>query len=91
MPVSTFLTQTTEATMIQVIMYESSATRNHHFTLLGQWYYSKDFVCAFLTYLKYHNPSGMAPSTNFLQTYLESAESPLLGTVEISDRCFFIT
>ena len=119
MPVSTFLTKTTETTIIKVIMYESFATRNHHFTLLGQWYYSKDFVCAFLTCLKYHNTSikaknlknrenppkfpiskpnfptkiisGMAPSTNFLQTYLESAESPLLRTVETSDRCFLMT
>ena len=117
MLVSTFLTKTTETTMIQAIMYESFAARNHHFTLLGQWYYSKDFVCAFLTCLKCHNTSikaknlkigkilqnsqilsqaslqkiisGMAPSTNILQTYLESAESPLLGTVETSDRCLW--
>ena len=57
MPVSTFLTKTTETTIIQVIMYETLATRNQYFTLLGQGYYSKDCVCTFLTCLKYYNSS----------------------------------
>ena len=35
--------------------------------------------------------SGMAHNTNFLQTYLESADSPLLETVETSARYFHVT
>ena len=37
------------------------------------------------------NISGRAPSTNFPQIYLKSADFLLLGTVETSGRGFLIT